>query len=535
MKPQANQTKGYKEIAPSAGRLAAAIAGYPYTPRAAILDIVDNSCEAAADRIAILLEQRGKALHRFAIVDNGTGISPLILDEVLRVGSATSHLYNEGSLSRYGIGLKGAGFSLGNKVSIITRIEGQPLMRRAIDREHIQQTDKWEQEIREPNAAEVAAFEASMAQLSPGGQRESGTLVLIEDLNIRLPDITRLKNDLVRRLGETYGKFLRGGGSSILQIKVLDGWSLEESKSQLGTMIEPVDPLHREDPGTVVLYPREEIKLEDGSSVFFSVAVLPHSNAVSAETKRNYRYGTDAQGIYVYRNGRLLRGGQTLGMFTKESHLNAFRAELEYTSSADEHVLVDVAKSHVTLTQEAHSRLQEIVAVATKTAQIMWREKDVLTIEGIKGLFDESNRSIASRYRLIVDLAKKRREQREKTEDVALTKSEGTKPGKVKDIAFLCPVNHLPEGVLYRPRFDPKVRALVVDVNLEHAFSKAVFTIPPGDPKRSVPRKATTAAQHMLYLLGHTEDSLNNHDKNRELLEQFRRVLSLNLQALLAD
>jgi hypothetical protein len=178
----------YLETPPSPSRMAIAVAGYPYSARAAVLDIADNAVEAAADRIAIVLHQFGKELKSVAIVDNGTGIPPKILDEVLRAGSRTNHLYSKESLSRYGIGLKGAGFSLGNKISVLTRAKGRPLSRRAIDLKYIEKHDTWAQEIREPNNDEAAIFESAMAQLPEGGQRESGTLVLIEEPNIRSRD-----------------------------------------------------------------------------------------------------------------------------------------------------------------------------------------------------------------------------------------------------------------------------------------------------------------------------------------------------------
>jgi hypothetical protein len=527
------------ETPPSAGRMAVAIAGYPYSTRAAILDIVDNSVEAAADRIAILFEQSGKELKRFAIIDNGTGISPRILDEVLRAGSRTSHLYSKESLSRYGIGLKGAGFSLGTKLSVITRAEGHPILRRAIDLDYIQQNDAWVQDVREPDQDELRLFKSAMAQLSEGGPRESGTLILIESLNIRSRDIARLKNDVVRQLGETYGKFLAGRGSSSLQIKVLDGWQSQDFGPQEGVLIEPVDPLHRENPSTLVLYSREEIKLEDGTNIFFSAVVLPHPNTVPIEVKRKYRYTQQDQGVYVYRNGRLLASGEILGLFSNDFHLNAFRGELEYTSGADEHVLVDVAKSHISLSQEAFARLQELVKVCTRTADTLWREKDVLTEEDIKGLFDESNSLIASRQRLIIDLAKKRAEQREKAESTPPGANGGRKgrQGKKspKEIPYVRPQDTLPEDVLYRPIFDPELQSVVVDVNLAHPFSKAVFSVSPGEGKRSVPRRATTAVQQLLYVLGQVEWGLNDSEDNRELLDQFRKYCSLNLRALLAD
>ena len=527
------------ETPPSPGRMAVAIAGYPYSPKAAMLDIVDNSVESAADRIAILLEQSGKSLKRLAIVDNGSGISPKILNEVLRAGSRTNHLYTSESLSRYGIGLKGAGFSLGNKVSIMTRAEGLPLSRRAIDLVRIQQADTWIQEVRDPNTEELATFEAALAQLPEGGQRTTGTLVLIEDLNIRSRDLTRLKNDIVRQLGDTYGKFLSTSSTTALQIKVVDNWDSRSMTTNPGVLIEPVDPLHRENPQTLCLFSRQEIRLEDGTTLFFSASVLPHPNTVAADLKRKYRYTQADQGIYIYRNGRLLLSGETLGLFGKDFHLNALRAEIEYTSAADEHVLVDVAKSNVVVSQEVTSRLQEFFEIARKTADTLWREKDVLTEEDIKEVFEESNSLIASRHRLIIDLAKKRREKQAKAETTNGGKSGGSKttPDKdtKKDIPYVRPVESLPEDVLYRPLYDPDLKTVIVEVNLSHPFSKAVFSVSPGEGKRSLPRKATTSVQQLIYVLGHVEYMLNDPEENRELLDQFRRFASLNLRALLAD
>ena len=529
----------YIVTAPSPGRIATAVAGYPYSARAAILDITDNAVEAAADRIAILLHQVGKELKSVAIVDNGVGIPAKILNEVLRAGSRTNHLYSKESLSRYGIGLKGAGFALGNKISFITRAKGHSLARRAIDLKYIEKHDEWVQELREPNEDERAVFDSAMAQLPEGGQRDSGTVVLIEDPNIRSRDLTRLRTDIVRQLGETYAKFLSGPGPLALQICVVDLQDLTLFQKAPATIIEPVDPLHRENPSTIVLYPRQEIKLADGNSIFLSAVALPHPNTLSQEMERRYRYTSHGQGFYVYRNGRLIVAGDTLGLFTKDFHLNAFRAELEYTSASDEHVLVDVAKSHVGLSPEAISRLKEFVAVATKTAQTLWREKDVLTEEDIRGLFDESNSLIASRHRLIVDLAKKRREKEEKAES-AEPANDDSPNRKLKqkardDVPYLRPTEFLAEDVLYRPRFDPEVQAVVVDINLAHPFSKAVFSVSPGEGKRSVPRKATTAVQQLIYILGHAEHMLNDEPDNRELLAQFRRYASMNLRALLAD
>jgi hypothetical protein len=512
------------ETAPSAGRMALAIAGYPYSPKAAVLDLIDNSVEAGADGVAVLLEQADKELSSLIVADNGGGIHPSVLGEVLRAGSYTSHLYGEQSLSRYGIGLKGAGFSLGSHVTVLTRSKGEPLRRRSIDLDIIQYTDKWVQETRDPNAKETAIFESALSQLPGPGQRETGTVILVEKLNIRSRDTNRLKNETVRAVGETYAKFLSGeGGVSKIYIRVD------------GTDIEPVDPLHRENKATVVFFQREEIKLLDGVSLFFSAVALPHPNTVSAELMRNYRYTQADQGIYVYRNGRMVMGGQTLGLGSKDFHLNAFRAEIEYTTAADDHILVDVAKSNVNVSPEAAAALQEKVRICTQTAQTLWREKDVLTTEDIKGLFDESNRLISSRQKLLVDTARKRREDANEKNDPERKPTQKGVPKTRKDVPYLLPKDSLPEDVLYRPLYSGDLQNVVVEVNLSHPFSKAVFSVSPGEGKKAVPRKATTAAQQLLYILGHAEYSLAGDGENRQLLEQFRRYASMNLRALLAD
>ncbi len=115
----------YEATEPSSGRMAVAIAGYPYSARAAILDIVDNSVAAQATGIDIVLPSSPEG--RLTVADNGTGIAPEILGEVLRAGSRVQERYENQSLSRYGIGLKGAGFSLGEKIAVLTEASEQPL------------------------------------------------------------------------------------------------------------------------------------------------------------------------------------------------------------------------------------------------------------------------------------------------------------------------------------------------------------------------------------------------------------------------
>jgi hypothetical protein len=157
----------------------------------------------------------------------------------------------------------------------------------------------------------------------------------------------------------------------------------------------------------------------------------------------------------------------------------------------------------------------------------------VLTPDDIQGLFDESNRLIASRHKLLVEALKKR-----KADWAARKKAAAAGAGKEKaqrlNAPYLRPMKSLPEDVLYRPLLDADLGGLVVEVNVAHPFSKAVFEVSPGDGRKSVPRRATTAIQQLLYVLGYCED-LSDEGEHQELFEQFRRYVSMNLRALLAE
>jgi len=536
--------KTYETTEPSSGRMAVAIAGYPYSSRAAILDIVDNSVAASATGISISLPS--DPAGDIVIADKGTGIAPEILSEVLRAGSRVQDRYEALSLSRYGIGLKGAGFSLGNKVVVLTRFADQPLRRRGIDLSVIQATDEWIQDTREPSPEEQKFFGATINNLPGENGKDTGTVVIISGLNLRSREISKLKTDIARGLGETYQKFLNRG---LLKIRIND------------IDIEAIDPLHRENPQTLVLYKREPISLSNGATVYFSAVSLPHPLQVQQDLRRRYRYAQVNQGFYLYRNGRLLRSGETLGLFNYDFHLNSFRAELEYSTDADEHINVDVAKSVVNVTPEVVQKLQEMVTVCRKTCDTLWRERDVVTDEDINSMFDDTNKLIASRANLLVESIDARKKK------VRAAGSKGTGPvaapvapakpptkgivapplptstpvkplppaAKVppRDIPYLQPVETLPADVLYRPIWNGDVNAVVVQVNKSHPFYKAVFSSSSGEGRDSLPRAAATATQQLIFVLGATEWNVATDEELERLFEQYRRFASMNLRALL--
>ena len=101
-----------------------------YTLADAVAEIVDNSLQSAATKIAIdwevkdVAEGKSKKTRRqvewFAIADNGSGIPAAILHNVLTVGFSTRYGNREG-IGRFGVGFKLASISQAKRLEVYTR------------------------------------------------------------------------------------------------------------------------------------------------------------------------------------------------------------------------------------------------------------------------------------------------------------------------------------------------------------------------------------------------------------------------------
>src|SRR5690348_9581494 len=106
----------------NAPRVLTAIGKIGYDPVAAILDIADNSVSNGATRVSIKIEteqelrtgpgRRKAVLSRVTITDDGVGMDAERIDNAIALGSEDSD-YSEGTLSKFGMGLKSAASSLG--------------------------------------------------------------------------------------------------------------------------------------------------------------------------------------------------------------------------------------------------------------------------------------------------------------------------------------------------------------------------------------------------------------------------------------
>src|SRR2546425_1009351 len=99
--------KGH-EVIPSARRLMGSLRDMGYDFVQAVADLLDNSIEAGAAHVDIVVEFDG-ASSSVRIADNGRGMSPSDVREALRFGSERD--YSREDLGKFGLGLKTASLS----------------------------------------------------------------------------------------------------------------------------------------------------------------------------------------------------------------------------------------------------------------------------------------------------------------------------------------------------------------------------------------------------------------------------------------
>ena len=118
-------------------------AGYRSTATA-VAELVDNSIEAGAIDIDIIAISRSAMISRktsnrvesIAVLDNGGGMPPEVLENCLSLGWGTRLETREG-LGRFGFGLKGSSISQARRVDVFSWIEAGEVYRSYLDLDEI--------------------------------------------------------------------------------------------------------------------------------------------------------------------------------------------------------------------------------------------------------------------------------------------------------------------------------------------------------------------------------------------------------------
>ncbi len=379
---------------PDAPRLIFGLRDTGYNFKTAAADIIDNSIAAKADQINvdIILRSDGRKLVYFG--DNGEGMDAKGIHAAMRYGAPERD--NPESLGKFGLGLKTASSSICLKYTLISRkTQDQALAKLAWDLDHVAENNKWEM-LQEP----VTSDEREMFDELCG---ETGTLVIWEKCDRILSKdydaggskekaaITRLADGLDKHLSLVYHRFLDKADKRERNIEIV----LNQQA------VQPWNPFYPERSDQVLPPSKEKLHIEllDGSEEVASIRawILPHRSDMTKEEERlRARISNQAQGFYIYREGRLIQNGSWMGVFgSPEPHTSLLRIEFDFGHELDDVFRIDVKKSRVLFHPELEQGLLKLLKPVFREAGQRYRRQNSTQVNNNNIDHSSANKNIA--------------------------------------------------------------------------------------------------------------------------------------------
>lgn len=358
---------------PSAAPVIHALRSIGYNPSTAVADLVDNSLDAKAFVININFEYNNSD-GMITITDNGTGMNEEMLQTAMNIGSKDPRAKRGANeLGRFGMGLKTASFSLGKRLSVLTKFEGV-YHERCWDLDHVSECNEWQL---------FTSIPEEVKQKMGTIEENSGTIVCIDKLDRFMGYGGK------RTLKET--SFFNKVSRINRHLEFVFHSILEKNDIQMfinGREIIPWDPFMRYHEHTIE--GEMQVLRINENRIKVQYFILPHaSHLTEPEYKKagGYKGWRDHQGFYIYRENRLLHYGDWMGLFPKDASAQLARVRIDLPNAADSDWQVDIKKSGINLPEEAKRRLEAISAIARKVSKeiFYFRTQSTKTGQTFKG------------------------------------------------------------------------------------------------------------------------------------------------------
>ncbi len=442
------------ELPPDPIRMAEGLRDTGYQFNTAVADVVDNSIAAEATCVEVELMMDFKGQITLSIFDDGEGMDKDALINAMKYGSKPRP--SAASLGKFGLGLKTASTAFCRKLVVISKPSATASLNRATwDLDHIKDKNKWELLFDEPTTKQKEAFERVIGN-------KKGTMVVWEKLDRLLKNyanpsgaaaqaaVKRIVEDLRSHLSMVYQRFL----------DLEDPRVKRHVKMKLnGVDVLPWSPFCPSE-SQVVSDEAPAVELPDGSSASFRMKafVLPRKEEFSTdEAAKAARISNHNQGIYIYRENRLIHGPDWLKMFTKEPHFSLLRVEFSFDHLLDEAFQIDIKKSQILLNEALYDHVVDFLTPPRRAAEEAYRKgTKAKTAAAAKSAHDGSNRNISSKEGEInkpevksVDAEKNEAQlvNKQGTVRLKLKISTAAKPLEV----HIQPVPSIDDGLLWEP------------------------------------------------------------------------------------
>lgn len=360
---------GYETLEPRADILMTAIRSIGYTFESALADIIDNSISSGASNIHINFSSISPAY--ISILDDGCGMNLEELRQAMKYGSKDVREKREKEdLGRFGLGLKTASLSQCKCLTVISKRDGKVYGARW-DLDVIQKQQAWMLEVFSESEIEERYPHESFIALRELQTYTTGTIVFWENFDRMLDgsnDVETLFNqkvkDAKKHLEMVFHNFL----DSTFPNHVNIFFNHRELKGK--------DPFLKKHPGTQPLSD-EEIHLQ-GEIIKVKPYILPYLTKLSEEDidlLGGIEELRHKQGIYVYRNNRLIIWGTWFRLDSKGELNKLARIRVDIPNSLDSIWEVDIKKSTAILPDIIKQNLRNIVKKSISRSERVYTYK----------------------------------------------------------------------------------------------------------------------------------------------------------------
>jgi hypothetical protein len=366
---------GRRRLPPRPGRTAEIIAATGHTFATAIADLVDNAISADSTEIDITFAPPDSGHGRWlAITDNGHGMTESELAEAMTLGSEAE--YDDNALGKYGFGMKGASWSQARVFTVVTRKAGCLAYHLTWDK-----FDLGDWEVLE---TPLEPWEEEATKLG-----DKGTSVLLQDMKPPtsvasargVTPYTVEQRDLGRHLGLVFHRFLEGDAKNRKKVTIRINGILVTPNNPVGHslttpyMSKPIRvPLEGGGEATVQVQPfllpadyeLRQHHLSDGQEAF--------SNA----QQRLGMYGqrNQTQGLFIYRNDRLIKWGGWEGIWTtSDEKTKLARVVVNFDSKLDGPFDINITKMQVKLPGQILEEVKRLAEPVRNQSRLKYRKE----------------------------------------------------------------------------------------------------------------------------------------------------------------
>jgi len=500
---------------PNAAKTLSSLRNTDYTNESAICDIVDNSIDAGASIIHLIING-SKKVESIQIIDDGCGMDENTLIEAVRLGSDTVK-NNNYDLGLYGMGLVTGSLSFSEHLTVTSFINDS-VASVTQDLEHIRKTNKFE--VLLPNL-DKAFDENFIKEVRAKTDKEavSGTIVEISQIDRwRWNTVNGTVKSLKETLGQVFRVFISEGKCKILVN---------------GEAVSPIDPIHDFEPKLIA-----ETKIPVGEE-YVEVKLFELSNQ-GEQGNKSIKFNIPNQGFYLLRNNREISRAQTLGVFSKHNSLNLFRGEFSYPGSLDDILNSGFTKQNISVegNQSFFDKLNQFCQPYLKQIRKNTEKRETDSRDK-KEDFTNAEKHITRKAHLL-NTAKAVKEKRRRTQNPDTKKPrEKTKPGSPRvNITKKKRIHDLNSlevkfktksmdkaGPLYSCDMDGTVT--LIYWNVDHPFYKQMII-----PNESKPDVINPIC-YLIYSLAQAELISGIESDSEEIIEGIRAVFSRNLKVLM--